>query len=92
MSAQRVTSSRAANPCLAYASENTSLSRTERGFAEIQPGFAMGLYITSLVAGTISTVMAGFIPAIHVWTAAEKKDVDARDKPGHDVERFAFRH
>jgi hypothetical protein len=21
-----------------------------------------------------------------------KKDVDARDKPGHDVERFAFRH
>jgi hypothetical protein len=42
----------------------------------------MGLYIISLVASTISAVMAGFIPAIHVWTAAKKKDVDARDKPG----------
>jgi hypothetical protein len=27
--------------------------------------------------------MAGLVPAIHVLTA-EKKDVDARDKPGHD--------
>src|SRR6185295_2375649 len=46
MSAQRVTSSRAAKPCLAKASEKTSLSRTERGFAEIGPGFAMGaLYL-----------------------------------------------
>jgi hypothetical protein len=64
----------------------------------------MGLYITWFVAGAISTVMAGqsrlkdgvasarLCPAIHVWTAAKKKDVDARDKPGHDVERFAFRY
>jgi hypothetical protein len=64
----------------------------------------MGLYITSLVAGTISAVMAGHSrlkdgvafarlrPAIHVRTATKKKDVDARDKSGHDVERFAFRH
>jgi 8-oxo-dGTP diphosphatase len=29
-------------------------------------------------------VMAGLIPAIHVLRAAEKKDVDARDEPGHD--------
>jgi hypothetical protein len=29
--------------------------------------------------------MAGLVPAIHVF-AAEKKDVDARDKRGHDVE------
>jgi hypothetical protein len=27
--------------------------------------------------------MAGLVPAIHVL-ACEKKDVDARDKPGHD--------
>jgi hypothetical protein len=30
--------------------------------------------------------MAGLVPAIHVLSAA-KKDVDARDKPGHDEER-----
>ena len=30
------------------------------------------------------SVMAGFIPAIHVLGSAAKKDVDARDKPGHD--------
>jgi hypothetical protein len=29
-------------------------------------------------------VMAGFIPAIHVFTELNKKDVDARDRPGHD--------
>jgi hypothetical protein len=28
--------------------------------------------------------MAGLAPAIHVF-AASKKDVDARDKPGHDA-------
>jgi hypothetical protein len=28
--------------------------------------------------------MAGLVPAIHVLTASKKKDVDARDKPGHD--------
>jgi hypothetical protein len=28
--------------------------------------------------------MAGLVPAIHVFVAARKKDVDARDKPGHD--------
>jgi hypothetical protein len=28
--------------------------------------------------------MAGLVPAIHVLDAARKKDVDARDKPGHD--------
>jgi hypothetical protein len=29
-------------------------------------------------------VMAGLVPAIHVFDARFKKDVDARDKPGHD--------
>jgi hypothetical protein len=28
--------------------------------------------------------MAGLVPAIHVFLAADAKDVDARDKPGHD--------
>jgi len=36
--------------------------------------------------------MAGFIPAIHVLTATPEKDVDARDKPGHDenIESYPF--
>jgi len=28
--------------------------------------------------------MAGLVPAIHVLPVAAHKDVDARDKPGHD--------
>jgi len=28
--------------------------------------------------------MAGLVPAIHVLVARSVKDVDARDKPGHD--------
>jgi hypothetical protein len=28
--------------------------------------------------------MAGLVPAIHVYTLAIDKNVDARDKPGHD--------
>jgi hypothetical protein len=28
--------------------------------------------------------MAGLVPAIHVFGPQGKKDVDARDKPGHD--------
>ncbi len=28
--------------------------------------------------------MAGLVPAIHVFVARSVKDVDARDKPGHD--------
>jgi hypothetical protein len=31
-------------------------------------------------------VMAGLDPAIHVFPAHGKKDVDARDKPRHDDE------
>jgi hypothetical protein len=31
--------------------------------------------------------MAGHVPAIHVLARRTKKDVDARDKRGHDVER-----
>jgi len=28
--------------------------------------------------------MPGLVPGIHVFAAAIKKDVDGRDKPGHD--------
>ena len=28
--------------------------------------------------------MAGLVPAIHVFGEKAKKDVDARDRPGHD--------
>jgi hypothetical protein len=34
------------------------------------------------------SVMAGLVPAIHDLLCCDtKKDVDARDKPGHDGER-----
>src|SRR5258708_37718291 len=40
--------------------------------------------------GTTSSVMAGLVPAIHVLSGRKKKkDVDARDKRGHDGERIA---
>jgi len=32
--------------------------------------------------------MAGLVPAIHVFAALRKKDVDARDKRGHDESEF----
>jgi hypothetical protein len=31
-----------------------------------------------------SIVMPGFVPGIHVLATAPIKDVDGRDKPGHD--------
>jgi hypothetical protein len=34
-------------------------------------------------------VMAGLDPAIHVFVAVEKKDVDARHKAGHDEVIYA---
>jgi hypothetical protein len=39
----------------------------------------------TLAAMTHRVVMAGLVPAIHVFAA--KKDVDARDKRGHDGAR-----
>jgi hypothetical protein len=32
-------------------------------------------------------VMPGLVPGIHVLAARGKKDVDGRDKPGHDEQR-----
>jgi hypothetical protein len=31
-----------------------------------------------------SVVMPGLVPGIHVFLWVRKKDVDGRDKPGHD--------
>ena len=36
------------------------------------------------VIGTLSFVMAGLDPAIHVFVSAKKEDVDHRVKPGDD--------
>jgi hypothetical protein len=34
--------------------------------------------------------MAGLVPVIHVLSYPKKKDVDAHDKRGHDVEGLAL--
>jgi len=52
----------------------------------------MGLYNTAELA-----VMAGCrcrspSRAFYIFKACVKKGVDARDKPGHDVEGFSFRY
>src|SRR5215475_10722801 len=36
------------------------------------------------LARALHVVMAGLVPAIHVFFAQSKQDVDARDKRGHD--------
>jgi len=38
----------------------------------------------SLIASSLH-VMAGLVPAIHVFLATLKQDVDGRDKHGHDA-------
>jgi hypothetical protein len=35
-------------------------------------------------------VMPGLVPDTHVLTALQRKDVDGRDKPGHDDEYTAL--
>jgi len=35
----------------------------------------------------LSLVMPGLVPGIHVFASANRKDVDGRDKPGHDEKR-----
>jgi hypothetical protein len=35
--------------------------------------------------------MPGLVPGIHVLSRGTKKDVDGRDKPGHDEKRFGLR-
>ena len=36
--------------------------------------------------------MPGLVPGIHVFAATSKKDVDGRDKPGHDEDDLRRRH
>jgi hypothetical protein len=52
----------------------------------------MDIHNTSLFAAkTTAIVMAGLGPGHPRFTAAgRKKDVDARAKPGHDVERLVL--
>jgi hypothetical protein len=38
----------------------------------------------SIMAKRLSGVMAGLVPAIHALLRVRSKDVDARDKRGHD--------
>jgi hypothetical protein len=52
-----------------------TLPRKRRAIAYDGDGVSTGCFLI---------VMAGLVPAIHVFAAAEKKDVDARDKRGHD--------
>ncbi len=35
--------------------------------------------------------MPGLVPGIHVLGHGSKKDVDGRDKPGHDEKQIIFR-
>ena len=41
---------------------------------------------------TLLFVMAGLVPAIHVFLFRASQDVDARDKPGHDEPDDAARN
>ena len=41
-------------------------------------------FITFSGGGVSIAVMPGLVPGIHVLTLSPKKDVDGRDKPGHD--------
>ena len=42
--------------------------------------------IVTAVPSYNNAVMAGLVPAIHVFLSIYQQDVDARDKPGHDDE------
>jgi hypothetical protein len=41
-------------------------------------------FVADLVSMDMAAVMAGLVPAIHVFDRAPNKDVDARRKAGHD--------
>jgi hypothetical protein len=40
--------------------------------------------VAGVIHKTRHIVMPGLVPGIHVFAASIKKDVDGRDKPGHD--------
>jgi hypothetical protein len=43
-----------------------------------------------MVALTGGLVMPGLVPGSHVFVSKTKKDVDGRDKPGHDERTHSF--
>jgi len=51
---------------------------------------AMTTWITGAEA-TIPIVMAGLVPAIHVFLVTMSLSVDGRNKSGHDVVTYAAR-
>src|SRR5712671_5581790 len=75
----------------------TALQRIVLGSLKIESGicaesvmtlekrFALSSWPGIAVRRTASLPLA-YDPAIHVFAATRKKDVDARDKPGHDGE------
>jgi hypothetical protein len=54
--------------------------------ARERAGFVDARWLTTWEAGggCNTLVMAGLDPAIHAFALTSKKDVDARDKRGHD--------
>jgi hypothetical protein len=50
--------------------------------AEIHVWFP--IFLSYFVMRTIRSVMAGLVPAIHVLVRTAPKDMDTRDKRGHD--------
>jgi hypothetical protein len=40
------------------------------------------------IHGSLSTVMPGLVPGIHVLRSRTQEGVDGRDKPGHDKNKI----
>ena len=54
--------------------------------------FWRGLFGGGLIAALmVVLVLPGLVPGIHVLALLSKKDVDGRDKPGHDERASHFR-
>jgi hypothetical protein len=51
----------------------------------IEPAVIAAVEQVQVMSNHLSAVMAGLVPAIHVLLAeTQQRDVDARDKRGHD--------
>ncbi len=64
-------------------SEATCGEASQPGYRFAHPG-----YLPSAVWLALPFVMPGLVPGIHVLITASTKDVDARDKRGHDAGVF----
>jgi N-methylhydantoinase B/oxoprolinase/acetone carboxylase alpha subunit len=47
-------------------------------------GYATPEHVAKNYSANLSSVMPGLVPGIHVLNTSANKDVDGRDKPGHD--------